>query len=110
MENYPTKEQLNEIPKLYETDHIRMKDKMIYLYFSFATCDWFISEFDGKDTFFGFVILNDDLEMAEWGYISYDFLKVVNINNQQVEYDSDWKIRKASDVERICQAQKWGKK
>ena len=107
MENEPIKEQLTGIPKLYETDHIQMKDKIIHLHFAFGTCDWFIAEFDGRDTFFGFAILNNDLEMAEWGYISFDFLKVVNINNQQVEHDSDWKVRKASEVEKICEAQKW---
>lgn len=107
MENEPIKEQLTGIPKLYETDHIQMKDKIIHLHFAFGTCDWFIAEFDGKDTFFGFAILNNDLEMAEWGYISFDFLKVVKINNQQVENDPDWKIRKASEVEKICKAQRW---
>ncbi|MFH2059653.1 MAG: DUF2958 domain-containing protein [Pseudomonadota bacterium] len=107
MKNEPTKGQLSKIPKFYETDDIQMQDKIIYLHFTFATCDWFIAEFDGGDAFFGFVILNDDLEMAEWGYVSFDFLKMVNINNQQVENDPDWQIRKASEIERICEAQRW---
>ena len=34
-------------------------------------CDWYITEFDGDDLFFGFAILNSDYEMAEWGYISF---------------------------------------
>ena len=107
MENLPTKKQLAGIPKFYETDHINVKDKIIHLHFSFGTCDWFIAEFDGEDTFFGFVILNDDLEMAEWGYISLSDLKSININNQQVERDPNWGIKKASEVEKICEAQRW---
>lgn len=110
MKNQPTKGQLAGIHKFYETDHIQMKDKIIHLHFSFGTCDWFIAEFDGEDTFFGFVILNDDLEMAEWGYISFEFLKIINLCDQQVEHDPEWKIRKASEVERICEAQRWEEK
>ena len=107
MENEPTKEQLSSVPKLHETDHIQMKDKMIYLHFFFGTCDWFIAEFDGKETFFGFAILNGDIEMAEWGYISFDSLKAIEINARQVENDSGWKVKKSSEVEKICVAQKW---
>jgi len=107
MKNQPTNEQLDEIPGLYETDDIQMKDKIIYLHFTFGACDWFVAEFNGNDTFFGFVILNDDYEMAEWGYISFESLKKVNINNQQIEHDHNWKIRKALEVEKINNAQRW---
>ena len=67
MWNVPTAEQLATIPKLNETEHIPMKDKIIQFHFSIGGCDWFISDFDGKDTLFGFVILHEDLQMAEWG-------------------------------------------
>jgi len=110
MKNEPTKERLNEMPKLYETDHIQTKDKIIHLHFFFGTCDWFISEFDGNGTFFGFAILNGNFEMAEWGYISIDSLKEIKINNQQIENDANWQIRKASEVDKICKARRWFKK
>ncbi|MCG8632236.1 MAG: DUF2958 domain-containing protein [Desulfobacterales bacterium] len=107
MENHPTHQQLAKIPKLHKNDHIQMKDKIIHLHFTFPRCDWYIAEFDGKDTFFGFVILNNDLLFAEWGYISFEFLKIVDIAGKQIELDLDWKPQKASDVQRICQAQRW---
>jgi len=130
MWNTPSQEQLNRIPRLYETEHIPAEKKLIYLHFfipkavppfakegadrfipllrrveilkatgreakplpqqdyknvkrflevaglkiprSFTGgCDWYITEFDGDDLFFGFAILNSDYEMAEWGYISF---------------------------------------
>jgi len=65
-------EELNEvtcnIPKLGETENMERHPLSLH-YFSSA-CDWYICEWDGGDRFFGYVILNNDLEMSEWGYIS----------------------------------------
>jgi hypothetical protein len=47
----PMREQLERIPKLYETEHISAEEKIIYLHFFFGRCDWFISEYDGEDIF-----------------------------------------------------------
>ena len=73
MWNKPGKEQLAKIPRLYETEKINGKDKIIYLHFFIGGCDWYIAEFDGEDLFFGFAILNDP-QNAEWGYISFQEL------------------------------------
>lgn len=67
MWNQPTKEQLAKIPRLYETEGIPLKDKLIYHHFFIGGCDWYVAEYDGEDLFWGYVILNGDLEMAEWG-------------------------------------------
>ena len=107
MFNQPTEQQLKKIPKLYETECTPPKEKTIHLHFQFAKSHWFIVEFDGEDTFFGFVILNGDPDMAEWGYISYTDLKEININGWEILNDPTWKTQKASEVELICQAQKW---
>jgi len=56
------------VPKLGETDNMERHPLALH-YFSSA-CDWYICEWDGEDRFFGYVILNNDLEMSEWGYIS----------------------------------------
>ena len=71
MWNIPSKEQLAKIPKLYQTEGVLLKDKPIHLHFFLGGCDWYIAEFDGDDTFFGYAIINNDLENAEWGYISF---------------------------------------
>ena len=71
MWNIPSKERLNKIPKLYETEEIPLDKKLIYLHFFIGGSDWYIAEFDGDDIFFGYVILNGDMECAEWGYPGY---------------------------------------
>jgi hypothetical protein len=64
------KERLNalagNIPKLYETDGL--KDIKYPLHYFFYNTDYYVKEYDGKDEFFGFMILNGDIEMAELGY------------------------------------------
>jgi hypothetical protein len=109
MFNQPTKKQLNQIPKLYETEGIPTKRKTIHLHFLFGDCHWFITEFDQEDTLFGFAILNGDLEMAEWGYISFDELKSINLSGIKIQNDTEWEIREAQEVELICEAQGWRK-
>ena len=51
MWNEPTKKRLAKIPKLYETEHVPLKEKEIHLKFFVGNCTWYIAEFDGKDIF-----------------------------------------------------------
>ena len=112
MWNEPTRERLAEIPKLYETENTPLKDKLIYLHFFIGGCDWYIAEFDGEDLFWGFAILNNDLQNAEWGYISFSELRAIKLNGL-VEIDCEteevWQIRKASEIAKINIAQGWPK-
>jgi len=108
MWNEPTKEQLGKIPRLYETEDIHLKDKLIYLHFFIGECDWYITEYDGEDLFWGYAILNGDLEMAEWGYISFDELKRVRIPpGFEIDCEIDWRIRKAIKIEKIRIGNNW---
>jgi hypothetical protein len=110
MWNEPTIERLNKIPRLYETEDIPLKDKLIYLHFFIGGSDWFICEYDGKDMFFGYCVLNNDLEMAEWGYVAFSELKSLKVNGWlevDCELEEFWKIKKACSVEKIRKANRW---
>ena len=112
MWNVPSKERLAKIPKLYETEHIPLKDKIVYLHFFIGGCDWFICEGDGDDLFWGFCVLNNDLEMAEWGYVSFSELKSIKLQGWievDCELEEYWKVRKASEIEIIRIANGWPK-
>lgn len=103
MWNFPSKDRLDRIPRLYETEGTSEQDKLIYLHFYIFGCDWFVCEFDGVDRFFGYAILNNDLTNAEWGYFSLDEFNTINIDGVEVccESDETWRIRPASEVEKI---------
>ncbi len=108
MWNKPQKAQLKTVPALYQTEEMPLKDKTIYFHFFIGNCDWYVSEFDGEDTFWGFVILNNDFQMAEWGYFSFGELANIRIKGIfEIENDTSWQIRQAHQIERICQAQGW---
>ena len=100
----PSKGQLAKIPKLYATEDIPAKDKKIYLHFFMGGSDWYIAEYDGKDTFFGFAILNGDMQNAEWGYVSFQELKSVKYKFVEVDTDKHWTIRKAGEIDKIVKA------
>jgi hypothetical protein len=101
----PSKSQLAVIPKLYATEKIAAKDNKIYLHFFLCGCDWYITEYDGADTFFGFAILNNDIQNAEWGYISFDELKSVKAGEWlEVDTDKHWTVRPAGEVDKIVEA------
>jgi len=74
----PKPEQLAKLPKLYQTEKVPLKDKPIYIHFFIGDCDWFISEYDGEDLFYGHAIIGDPA-FAEWGYISFTELKQIRI-------------------------------
>lgn len=103
MWNMPTKKQVRKIPLLYATEDIPAKDKLVYLHFFCGSADWYVVEWDGRDTFFGFAILFPGSGMAEWGYISYSELKNLKVRGLEVETDRFWKAVKAIQVERIVE-------
>lgn len=111
MWNVPTKERLEQIPRLYETESVSLQEKIIHLYFFFAGSDWYIAEFDGHDLFWGYAILNGDYQMAEWGYISFKELRELSINGIEIDCElaEYWKPRKASEIDKICLGNGWGK-
>ena len=107
MFNTPTNETLNQIPKLYQTEHTPLADKLIQLHFFIGGCDWYIAETDGTDICWGFAILNSDLTNSEWGYISLEELKSVKVGWMEVDNDLFWEVRPASEVPKIRSAHRW---
>ena len=97
----PTKRELAQIPRLYETENIPLKDKIIHMHFFIGGCDWYIAEYDGDDLFWGYAILNDDTENAEWGYISFKELIDLNVCGIEVDRDLYWKPTRVYDISKI---------
>lgn len=103
MWNEPSRTRLDKIPRLYETENTPVERKAIHLHFFIGGCDWYIAEFDGDDTFFGYAILNQDYQNAEWGYVSFNELKSIKIGWMEIDCETEdaWQIRKASEVPEI---------
>jgi len=110
MWNIPTSKRLNRIPRLYETEKTPLKDKKVFLHFFIGGSDWFAMEFDGEDIFFGFAILNNDFQNAEFGYFSFKELKELKVDGW-VEVDCEleelFPVQRAVGIEKIREAQGW---
>lgn len=101
MWNTPSQEVLDKIPRLYETENIPLENKKIYLHFFIGNCHWYIAEYDGEDTFFGYAILNGDIQNAEWGYISFSELKEIKIDEWyevDCEIEEGWQVKRFGDI------------
>ena len=112
MWNEPTRETLGRMPKLYETENIPLEDKLIHLHFFIGGCDWYVVEYDGDDLFWGFAILNNDYEMAEWGYVSLRELKSIKVQGWlevDCELEDFWQVKRAVKIDKIRRAQGWPK-
>ena len=101
MWNIPTQQQLDQIPRLNETEDTPVADKLVYLHFFIGGCDWYIVEYDGEDIFFGYAILNGDIVNAEWGYISFRKLQSIKIGFAEIDCDLHWKEIPAQKVSLI---------
>jgi hypothetical protein len=104
MKNKPTPKELAVLPKLYETGGITPMYKMIYMHFFCGGCDWYIVEYDRKDTFYGFTILHDNLWNADWGYISFKKLRNFRSFGFETDRELDFKPVQANTIERIRRA------
>ena len=104
MWNEPSKERLDKIPRLYETETIPLEGKLIFLHFFIGACDWYVAEYDGDDTFWGYAILNGDLQNSEWGYFSFAELREIRVKGS-VEVDCEleeiWRVKMFREIERI---------
>ena len=109
MWNEPTKEQLAKIPKLYETERAPPKEKLIWVHFFIGGCDWYVSEYDEEENlFWGYAILNGDLEMAQWGYFSFEELKRIKIPpGFEIDCETCWQVKKAIQIEKIRMGNHW---
>lgn len=83
----PPKDILRRIPKLYATQN--QKNPMLWVkYFTpWTSWTWYVSEFDGTDTCFGYVVGFD----SELGYFSLNELEdIEGPNGLHVERDIHW--------------------
>jgi len=58
----------------------------------------------------GFCIINNDYEMAEWGYVSLSELRSIKIDGWleiDCELEELWEVKKARDIDKIRIAQGW---
>ena len=70
-----------ELPPVYSTENVPVDEKLLKIHF-FSCCtgwDWWACEFDGEDTFFGFVSSFE----KKWGYFS---LSEFRKNNKGKEF------------------------
>jgi len=106
--NKPNVEELSRIPKFYSTEEVPLKEKMIYMHFFIGGCDWYASEYDPESkTFFGFAILNNDYDNAEWGYFSLEELCSLKVDFVEVDRDLHFTPARAIEIETIRKAQGW---
>ena len=108
MWNEPSNKELCKIPTLYSTENIPLEDKLIYMHFFLGGCDCYIAEYNAMERiFFGYAILNNDLQNSEWGYISYDEIRELKTpQGFEVDRDLHWKSQKAIEIDQIKLAYK----
>jgi hypothetical protein len=108
MWNKPSDSELAKIPAFYSSEEVPLKEKMIYMHFFIGGCDWYACEYSPEEKcFFGFAILNGDLDNAEWGYFSLEELASLKVKFIEVDRDLHWKPTQAKNIEKIALAQGW---
>ena len=103
MWNEPSVEELNQLPRLYETEDVPLSEKVIRMHCFLGGCDWYLAEYDGQDLFFGYAVLNGDWQLGEWGYISLSELKSIKVGpGIEVDRDLFWEPKQARDIPAIA--------
>lgn len=100
-----TEELRKKIPKLYSQENA--KDPVVYAkYFTpDSSWTWYVLEFDGKDTFFGYV---DGFEQ-ELGYFGLSELESVKGPlGLEIERDLYWKPKPLSEVKKEVKVRRKG--
>ena len=66
---------LKKCPKIGKTE--KKKEHPVIFHYRLRETHIYICEFDGEDLFFGYTVLNGDLENSEWGYSSLSEIKSI---------------------------------
>ncbi len=107
MWNKPTENQLKVLPVFYSTENIPLMEKIIHMHFFLGGCDWYVAEYDKESqNYFGFVILNNDYGMAEWGYFNFIELCELNVEFLEVDRDLHFTPTKAKNIDKIKRAER----
>jgi len=78
--------QLSKCPRLKQTDG--MKEHPAMFHYFYGGTDMYICEYDPEDgLMFGFVILNGDLQNAEWGYVSLKEILPITVMNIDYHFE-----------------------
>lgn len=87
-----------DIPKLYEQDG-KGKNAVCYLHYFVGGTDWYITEWNRDNEFYGYVCLNGDWEMAEFGYIPKEYLIDNDLSPlNKPELDFYWKYKTINQI------------
>lgn len=99
MYNEPTEEELNKVPKLYDTENIPLPERDVYFHFFCGNSDWWILEYDPKNRlFFGIAKIFE----CELGYISFDEMRDVRVfGAMEVDRDLHFGIKKIKEIEEL---------
>ena len=105
MWNPPSYQELLKLPYLHSTENMFPEERIIHMHFFLGGCDWYAAEFDPLTRmFFGYIILYNDLQNAEWGHFSLEELVYTrDPMGIEVYRDSDWIPKKAFEIDRIRQ-------
>ncbi len=102
MRNEPTADELWKIPPLHSNKNALEKEIVIHMRFQLMGASWFIAEYDGGDTFFGYRLLDPNREFANsWGYFSLSELKEMSLIGNEVERDLNWENKPIKLIQEI---------
>jgi len=89
-----TKEIISKIPNLYEQEG-KGEEAIVYVKFFLpgTRWTWYATEFNGKDTFFGWVRSGILPDFDEWGYFSY-----LELEENNVERDLYFEPKKLKEI------------
>lgn len=94
-----TKIDLENLPKLYETEE--QEDPIVYvkLFHPLGAATWLLTEYNPETKIaFGYAYITE----GELGYISLEELEELNIAGLKVERDSSWTPKKLSIAKKDC--------
>ena len=102
MWNKPTEKRLAKIPT--DTHEVSLRNKIVHLHFFLGGNDWYAIEYiPEKRLFFGYVIINGDIENSEFGYFSFDELIGIKMSGMEVDCElaKYWKPTKITEIQKI---------
>lgn len=80
------------IPAIGKTEKTSGRDKTAHVKFfhPWGRATWYVTEYDGADECFGYVISPLGSDCDEWGYFSISELESITVRGLGVERDISW--------------------
>ncbi len=99
MKNFPSEQELQKLPCLYETLKTLPHEMIMRVHFFSAYTDFYFGEYEPVSKhLYGCIIINNNYHSIQWDCYTLTELEEISLKIMPIEFDLDWQPKKVFEI------------